>query len=593
MRSRKLLWHIFPSYLLITAIAVTAVSWYSFDAVRRFYLEETAAALTARARLLEERARPLTGRSDADALDSLAKELGAAVSTRITVISPDGVVLADSEEDPAVMDNHRDRPEIVQALTGEVGRSSRYSYTLQTNMMYVAVPISSEAGIAGVVRTAVPLTAVEEQLRAVRTRIALAALFLLVLSAAVSLAVSRRIARPLHQMQLGAERFAGGDFAHDVPVPRPIEFASLAESMNRMAADLDARIRTVVRQKAEQEAVLASMSEGVVAIDREAKVITMNRAAAAMLRIDADSVRGRSVQELIRNVRFHEIAASVLEDSGPIEGEITLSGQQETVVEASGAPMRSGSGETVGAVIVLNDVTKLRRLERIRRDFVANVSHELRTPVTSIKGFVETLRDEVAGDGGNSARFLEIIIRHVDRLNAIIEDLLYLSRIEEDAGQKELVLESISLFDVLSSAIGECRSIAEERGVDIRLTADRGLEARLNRQLFEHAVVNLLDNAIKYSSAGNEVEVSANREGGGTVVSVRDHGLGIAEEHQSRIFERFYQVDKGRSREMGGTGLGLSIAKHIIQAHDGSISVESSLKQGSTFSIHIPDTGSG
>jgi two-component system phosphate regulon sensor histidine kinase PhoR len=592
MRRRKLLWHLFPSYLLITVIAVTAVSWYSFDSVRRFYLEETAAALTARARLLEERARPLTGRSDADALDSLAKELGAAVSTRITVISPDGVVLADSEEDPAVMDNHGDRPEIVQALTGEVGKSSRYSYTLQTNMMYVAVPISSETGIAGVVRTAVPLTAVEEQLRAVRTRIALATLFLLVLSTAVSLAVSRRIARPLHQMQLGAERFAGGDFAHDVPVPRPTEFASLAESMNRMAADLDARIRTVVQQKAEQEAVLASMSEGVVAIDREAKVITMNSAAAAMLRIDADSVRGRSVQALIRNVRFHEIAASVLEGGGPIEGEITLAGQQETVVEASGAPMRRDGGETVGAVIVLNDVTKLRRLERVRRDFVANVSHELRTPVTSIKGFVETLRDEMGDDGGNSSRFLDIIIKHVDRLNAIIEDLLYLSRIEEDAGQKELVLESISLLDVLSSAIGECRAAAAERGIDVRLTVDRGLEARLNRQLFEHAVVNLLDNAIKYSSSGDDVEVSAGREGGGTVISVRDHGLGIAEEHQSRIFERFYQVDKSRSREMGGTGLGLSIAKHIAQAHGGSISVESSLKQGSTFSVRIPDTSS-
>jgi two-component system phosphate regulon sensor histidine kinase PhoR len=592
MRRRKLLWHLFPSYLLITAIAVTAVSWYSFDSVRRFYLEETAAALTARARLLEERARPLTERSDADALDSLAKKLGAAVSTRITVISPDGVVLADSEEDPAAMDNHGDRPEIVQALTGEVGESSRYSYTLQTNMMYVAIPISSETGIAGVVRTAVPLTAVEEQLRAVRTRIALAAVLLLVLSAVVSLAVSRRIAGPLHQMQLGAERFAGGDFAHNVPIPHPTEFASLAESMNGMAADLDARIRTVVQQKAEQEAVLASMSEGVVAIDREAKVITMNRAAAAMLSVDVDSARGRSAQELIRNVRFHEIAASVLENGGLIEGEITLAGQHETVIEASGAPMRRGGGEIVGAVIVLNDVTKLRRLERVRRDFVANVSHELRTPVTSIKGFVETLRDEAGEDEDNSARFLDIIIKHVDRLNAIIEDLLYLSRIEEDAGRKELVLESISLFDVLSSAVAECQSLAEERDVDVRLTADRGLEARLNRQLFEHAVVNLLDNAIKYSLPGSEVEISADREGGETVISVHDHGLGIAEEHQSRIFERFYQVDKSRSREIGGTGLGLSIAKHIVQAHGGAIELESKLNRGSAFSIRIPDTGS-
>jgi two-component system phosphate regulon sensor histidine kinase PhoR len=566
MRRRKLLWHIFPSYLLITVIAVTAVSWYSFDAVRRFYLEETAAALTARALLLEERARPLIGPSDADALDSLAKELGAAVSTRITVIAPNGVVIADSEEDPAVMDNHGDRPEIVQALTGEVGRSSRYSYTLETNMMYVAVPVSSET-------------------------IALAALFLLVLSAVVSLAVSRRIALPLHHMQMGAERFAKGDLEHTVPVPDTVEFASLAESLNTMAAELDERIRAVVQQKAEQEAVFAGMTEGVAAVDREERIITLNRAAARMFGIEADAARGRAMQEIIRSTAFHEIAGAALDGEGPIERQMAVGAPEERILEAHAAPLRSDGQEISGAVIVLNDVTKLRRLENVRKDFVANVSHELRTPITSIKGFVETLRDGLDGDAGQNGRFLEIIAKHVDRLNAIIEDLLYLSRIEEDTEQTNIVLEHHPVADLLRQTIDTCVAAAAQKSVEVRLSADESLTARVSWQLMGHAIANLLDNAIKYSDAGGVVDVEAAGDGGEVVISVRDHGTGIAEEHQSRIFERFYQVDKSRSREMGGTGLGLSIAKHIVHAHGGTIAVQSILNQGSTFSIHLPANG--
>ncbi|MFH1865450.1 MAG: ATP-binding protein [Candidatus Eisenbacteria bacterium] len=589
MRRRKLLWHLFPSYLLITVIAVAAVSLYSYVALRSFYLDETADALTARARLLVAQMRPLLVADDSDGLDAIARELGVAISTRVTVVSMRGVVLADSEEDRAVMDNHADRPEVVVAMTGEVGAARRYSYTLEQNMMYVAVPVRSDGRVVGVVRTAVPLTAVEEQLRSVRGRILIAALLLLAVTAVVSFAVSERMARPLRQMERGALRFARGDFEHGVPIPRSAEFASLATSMNRMASDLDARIRTVVRQKAEQEAVFTSMIEGVVAVDREARVVAMNRAAADMFGVDADSARGRSVQELIRSVTFHEVASSALEGAGPVESEIRVAGEHETILEINGSPMKNDSGETVGAVVVLNDVTRLRRLERVRRDFVANVSHELRTPVTSIKGFVETLRDEMGGDGGNADRFLGIIVRHVDRLNAIIEDLLYLSRIEEDQGRTGLALESVPLCHVLSDAVDECRPLADERGVEVAVFTDDGLEARLNRQLFEHAVVNLLDNGIRYSPSGGRVEVRAFREGGETVITVRDDGIGIAEEHQSRIFERFYQVDKSHSREVGGTGLGLSIARHIARAHGGTITVDSKLRQGSTFSLRIPD----
>jgi two-component system phosphate regulon sensor histidine kinase PhoR len=589
VRRRRLLWHLFPSYLLITAIAVAAVSVYSYVALRSFYLDETEAALTARARLLVERTRPLVKVGDYDSLDAVARELGRSISTRITLVSPRGDVLADSDEDRSVMDNHADRPEIVTAMSGETGTSTRYSYTLEQNMMYVALPVVSEGRVTAAVRTSMPLTAIEEQLRSVRGRILLAALLLVAAAAAVSFAVSERIARPLREMERGALRFARGDFEYSVPVPRSEEFASLAESMNRMASDLDERIRTVVRQKAEQEAVFASMREGVVAVDRGARVIAMNRAAGEMFGVDADSARGRSVQESIRSTGFHEVASEALEGTGPVEGEIRLAGERERTLEANASPMLNDDGDVVGAVVALNDVTRIRRLERVRRDFVANVSHELRTPVTSIKGFVETLHDEIHGDGGNAERFLAIIIKHVDRLNAIIEDLLYLSRIEEDSDGADPVLEMVDLGSVLAAAIEQCRPAAEEREIAINLESEDLLAVRLNRQLFEHAVVNLLDNSIKYSHPGGRVDVTARRESEGVVVTVSDRGLGIAEEHQPRIFERFYQVDKSRSREIGGTGLGLSIARHIVQSHGGTISVESTLNQGSTFSISLPD----
>jgi two-component system phosphate regulon sensor histidine kinase PhoR len=534
------------------------------------------------------------GAGDLAALDALVGELGHAISTRITVVSPNGVVLADSDESKSVMDNHADRPEVIAAMSGEVGTARRYSFTLEQNMMYVAVPLLVDGRVAGVVRTAVPLTAIEDQLRAVRGRILLAAFLLLVVTAAVSFAVSERIARPLRQMERGALRFARGDFEHSVPVPRSAELANLAESMNKMATDLEARIGTIVQQRAEQEAVFAGMTEGLVAVDSEARVVAMNRAAGEMLGVGREDARGQPVQGLVRSVSFQEILSAALAGGGPVGGEITLAGQQEKLYEANGAPMRDDNDETVGAVIVLNDVTRLRRLERVRRDFVANVSHELRTPVTSIKGFVETLRDEVGEDSGTTSRFLKIIERHVGRLNAIIEDLLCLSRIEEeDTGQMEPSAERVLLSDVLSGAVDECRSLSDERGVTVRLTADEGLAARLNRPLFERAVINLLDNAIRYSPSGSEVDISAHREKGQIVIAVSDRGAGIPEEHRSRIFERFYQVDKARSREMGGTGLGLSIAKHIVQAHGGTIGVESALNQGSTFSIYLPYRSSG
>jgi two-component system phosphate regulon sensor histidine kinase PhoR len=348
------------------------------------------------------------------------------------------------------------------------------------------------------------------------------------------------------------------------------------------------RIRTVVQQRAEQEGVFASMSEGVIAIDTEQRVITVNRAAAEMFGVEASESRGRVIHEMIRNTDLHRFATVALESEVPVEGEIKLQKEGEKILQAHGAALRDEADREVGAVIAFNDVTRIRRLENVRRDFVANVSHELRTPITAIKGFVETIRDGGHGDPEETARFLGIVSKHVDRLDSIIEDLLYLSRIEEKADRSRIVLSDVPIIDILRAAIDARQSASAERRVEVVLDCGESLRARVNPPLLEHAVVNLLDNAIKFSEPGSRVEIDARAGGSKITVTVRDHGAGISPEHLPRIFERFYRVDKGRSREIGGTGLGLAIAKHIAQAHGGRIDVTSIPGKGSAFTIHLP-----
>jgi len=589
MRRRRLLWHLFPSYLLIIVVAVAAVSWYAGLSLRRFYYTQTTSTLEARASLLEERLGPLMGPNRRPELERLVADLSLRSGTRVTVILPSGQVAADSHEDPGAMENHADRPEIRTAMSGEVGRSRRFSHTLEKELVYVAAPVVRDGEVLGVVRTALPRTALDEELGAVLGRISLAAVVLILFAAAVSLVASRRLAGPIQAMRSAALSFARGDLKHHVPLPHSEELASLAESLNSMATDLDTRIRTITHQRAEQEAVLAGMVEGVIAVDSDERVIALNRAASEMFGVDPETARGRPIQEVIRNTDVHDFAALTLASDGVVEREFSLSAEQERFVQAHGAALRGDQGHRVGAVIVLNDVTRMRRLENVRRDFVANVSHELRTPITSIKGFVETLLDDADRDEESTRRFLSIISRHADRLDAIIEDLLFLSRIEHEGSERGGDFVETPVRGVIASAVESLSPGARERRTTVTVDCGEDIVARVNAQLLEHAVANVLDNAIKYSPEGEHVRVECERREGEVVIRVSDNGPGIPPADVPRIFERFYRVDKARSRELGGTGLGLAIAKHIAQAHDGRITVESVLGKGSSFSIRLPD----
>jgi two-component system phosphate regulon sensor histidine kinase PhoR len=589
MRRRRLLWQLYLSYLLITILSVSAVAWYGSRSFKRFYLERSATELETRAHLVGEYIARRPALQDPPALDAFCKDVGAKTDTRITVVLPSGVVIADSDENPAVMDNHGDRPEIRAALAGRMGSSSRYSYTLGKDMTYFALPIRQRDAITSVVRTSVPATRMEQVLRAIYARMAAVGIAVACVAAIVTLVMSRRISRPLEDMRTGAARFAAGDLTYRLPVSTVGEMASVAEAMNEMASHLDDRIRSALRQRNEQAAILSSMVEALLAGDPGEHLININAAAARLLGIDIASARGRAVQEIVRNTELQQFIKHTLASSDPVEGDIVLHNGDERFLQARGTTLRDSSGSSLGAVVVLSDVTGLKQLEHIRRDFVANVSHELRTPITSIKGFVETLTDGASHDPKDAERFLAIIAKQADRLNAIVEDLLSLARIEEDAEKEKIQRVRSKILDVLRDAVLGCEPKASEKKISIDLDCSDALMADVDPQLIEQAVVNLIDNAVKYSEAGGRVSIGVVSAGDGVTISVRDNGCGIEEKHLPRLFERFYRVDRARSRELGGTGLGLAIVKHIAQAHGGRVTVLSAPGKGSTFSIHLPN----
>jgi two-component system phosphate regulon sensor histidine kinase PhoR len=585
----RLFTRLYVSYLAVVVICTAAVGLLAVLSAHQFYIAHTQAELEARARLVRAQIAPLLGSTPSAQVETLVHDIGAAASTRITIVAANGTVLAESDRSPAGMENHLDRPEVQAALQGRTGTATRLSDTMHVKMMYVAIPAAD--GVAGgpVFRTAIPLTRVNNALRTLYWRIGISGLAVALVAALIGLWVSRRISAQAAAIERGAATFAAGDLTHKLLEPRTREFASVAASLNRMAAELNATIDAITREKNEREAVLGSMVEGVLAVDVEERVIAANRAAERLLGMGPGEVEGRTIQEAVRNPELQRFIAAALAGSEPVEDEVVLRvGAEDRTLQVHGTVLEGAQASAIGALIVLNDVTRMKRLESVRRDFVANVSHELKTPVTSIKGFAETLIDGALEDRDDAERFVRIIAGQADRLNGIIEDLLALSSLEQGTESGSIVLQEAPLDDVLQVALGVCAPKAQAKSIELKLTGRRGLVAVVNPPLLEQAVVNLVDNAIKYGPEASTVEVAAEIVGGEIDISVRDHGVGVAREHLPRLFERFYRVDKARSRDLGGTGLGLAIVKHIAQAHGGRVSVESALGQGSTFTIHLP-----
>lgn len=585
MHKKRLLWRLFPSYLLITLISLICITFYFSEFQKKLYINNLSNDLQTKTKILAENFVYQDNELSSKIIDKIAADS----ELRITLIDIHGNVIKDSNKDAFSLDNHSKRPEIIAAINSQTSVNIRYSDTSHQQMIYAASPIVKEGKIKGIIRVSLPLKSIHSHLNSLYKNVILAGVLIALLAAIISHYISKKLSEPIEKLEEGAMRFAKGDLKCRLSVPGYQEISGLAEAMNQMASQLDDRIRIVTEQKNEQEAVFSSMFEGVIAVDIDECIIHMNEAAARLIGISADEAQGCRIHEIIQNTDLQYLIDKALTSLKPVEGDITLSYKDNLkYIQVHSTVWRDIKGNSIGAVVVLNDVTRLRKLEAIRKDFVANVSHELKTPITSIKGFVETILDGAIEDKEDTERFLNIIKKHVNRLTAIIEDLLSLSRLEQESGTAEIYLEETNMADVLKNAISACILKSESKGINIKLQCNPDIYANLNISLFEQAIINLIENSIKYSETQKDVIVSATKKDKRICVEVRDYGAGIAEEHLTRLFERFYRVDKARSRKMGGTGLGLAIVKHIAGLHGGYVEVKSKIGEGSSFFVNLP-----
>jgi two-component system, OmpR family, phosphate regulon sensor histidine kinase PhoR len=516
-------------------------------------------------------------------IDSVVDRAGHTLGSRVTLIGLDGTVIGDSGVGAAglhELDNHLYRPEVQEALRSGKGESVRFSTTVRKNMLYLAITFGKEKA-EGIVRLSLPLSDVDEISGRLKTVLLISLGGAFVLIAIGSLLASMLITRSIKEMSTVARNVARGDFSKKALIVSNDEMGDLADAFNYMTGQISLKIEEVVSNKKRLEAVLLSMFEGVMVVDAKGGILLINKSLKDFLKVEQDPA-GKKPIEVLRNVELQEITDKVLALKTGLESrEISVLMPEERTLLVHGTPIRRDD-KTEGAVLVFSDISDLRRLEKIRKDFVANVSHELRTPASNIKGFTETLLDGALEDKEHAEEFVRIIQANSDRLINLVEDLLDLSRLE--SGKMPLVLDPCPLRHVSERVIGELSVRAAEKGIDIRndIPAQMAM-AMADASRIAQVFFNLLDNAIKYTERKGTVILSAREEKDMIKVEIKDNGPGIPEKDLLRIFERFYCVDKGRSRSMGGTGLGLSIVKHIVHDHGGDISARSAVGEGSTF----------
>ncbi|HET7909878.1 MAG TPA: ATP-binding protein [Nitrospira sp.] len=533
-------------------------------------------------------------------LQTIVRELSQRARARITLIETSGRVLADSavrDEDLAGIENHRSRPEIAEAIATGTGTDLRASQTTGERTLYRAIRlVEPGASTELYLRLGLPMTALDEELTALKRNLTLAFGSAFLIAVALSLWLARSLTKPLSDMAAAAQQLADGNLAVHIETSARDEVGLLARTLNHMTDELRSKIEELSEDRSQLLAMLTSMVEGVMVLDSKGRILQVNPAWERMFAVTRAEARGRHSTEVITHPKLNALVSSVLASRAGQEAEIVLTNGRCLNVEASVAGGEQDNEAC--AVLVFHDITELRRLEHIRKDFVANVSHELRTPLTSIKGYVEALLDGGADDPETSVRFLDIILKQSDRLNLILEDLLQLSKIE--SGQVQFKQEPLDIGSVVERTIAMIKPLADKKRH--RLSAD--VEAHLplligDQERLVQVLANLLDNAIKYTLEGGLITVSARRipvSAGRTAdgphegieLTVTDTGIGIPEADRPRVFERFYRVDKARSRELGGTGLGLAIVKHIVEGHGGSIRVEGNVPNGSRFVVRLP-----
>ncbi len=595
MKNRRFFWQIFPAALFIIVLSISATSWYGTRMIQSFHYHEMEEDIKDRALLLRPHINMLL-QGKQSFLQDFCRQTGRAAATRITVVARDGRVLADSNENPEQMDNHGARPEIQTAFTGKVGASLRFSKTLSQNMLYVAIPLKPDSPHDSVLRLSVSGATLDAVLSVIRTKLFYGIVFIAFLAAGLSYYLARRISRPLEKMRQGAERLANGNteqpiIIQDTAVPR--EMTELSHSLNNMAEQLNGRIKIISQQRNELEAVFSSMTDGVLAIAPDHTIIRVNQAAAEILCIDHSSVQGMLFEGVIRNRGLQQFLDNSLASRETMTKDLILmENAREMSLRVHAHPLYDDENSRLGSLVVLHNLTRITLLENIRQEFVANVSHELKTPITAIRGYVETLLDGAIDDRDAATQFLQIIQRQGMQLDAIVDDLLTLARIEDSSEKQQMDLQPEAIEAILESAIQTCLVGAKQKNITINMECvPDTLQALVNCAMLEQAIINLLTNAVSYSPENSTITLSARNHNDSPTdicISVQDQGPGIEKKHQERIFERFYRCDKARSRKQGGTGLGLAIVKHIADSHGGTVELKSEPGQGASFSLILP-----
>ena len=600
----KLFWQFGLAFLALLLAVLLAVEIYAERVLRRDYLREGFERLDALGRLAQARppllaSQPSSQQPPQESLqENGPSDLGSWVEwmarsgARITVVTTDGRVLADSAHDVRKMENHANRPEIQRAFASGEGRAVRRSATLGRDMVYLALRHQPTGGEPVVLRLSLPLKHIDNALAEFRRQLLTASLVILLAAGAISLLVSRAFSMRIERLKIFSQRVANGDFR-----PLPVEsggdeLSELTRALNGTAAHLEQTIRSLTDERNRSSAILRSMVEGVAVISAEERILFSNQAFSQILGLDLPQCEGRRVVEVTRESDLLGVVKQVLAKRETVHSEVVMGTVRPRSFAITAGPVvgpdpGKGRPDTTGAVLVLHDISELRRLERVRRDFVANVSHELRTPLTAIQGFAETLLGGAIDDQENRGRFLEIIRDHARRLARLTDDLLKLSEIEAD--RMELEFRPVGVAELIDDCAETTRLRVEERHHILQVDYPDGLPpVRGDRNRLAEVLLNLLDNAVQYTPPGGRLSVRARAVEGAVQITVSDNGIGIPQADQERIFERFYRVDVARSREVGGTGLGLSIAKHIVEAHGGQLWVESTVGQGSDFHFSIP-----
>jgi len=591
----RVAWKLFLVTVAFSALATAMVGFSVDRSLREDLRAEMRDGLRKRVTLVADLLEDAT---EADLSDPVLRgrieRLDSETDTRFTVVARDGRVLADSAVAPDRLENHGSREEIEAAFRDGFGTAIRRSHSLGKDLLYVALSIRGKKDAASdaprfAVRGAISLERVEARLASASRSVLVASLIALVLGILIGYPIARRLTRPLREMRRVAERFAAGDFGRRVAVTGGDEVAQLGASLNRMGEELERRIRGAEEDRGKTHAILAAMAEGIVAVDPEERIVLVNRSARELAALGSGQVEGRRTWEAIRVGPVVEILRAALGGRESFRDEVRIPGERpERLLEVHAAPIRAEDGRVAGAVAVLHDVTRLRKLETHRRDFVANVSHELKTPLTTIRAAVETLLAGAASDPETGPRFLEKIDAQSARLEALIADLLTLSRLESEGVSLKKV--PVDLREIAAESVDKFAERAAAKRLRLALDDDgpRAAIVEGDDGALAQVLDNLIDNAVKYTPEGGEVAVRLREVDSRFLLEVDDDGLGIAEADQERIFERFYRVDRARSRDVGGTGLGLAIVKHVVLLHRGAVRVTSRLGEGSTFTVDLP-----